>query len=138
MTNLRKAILSFSLVLLASVALAQGTYTQIDPPGGTQTRGLGIDNAGDIVGFYFAGTYHGFLLSGNTYATINYPGQETFLNGINDVGQMVGYAHTLAFVYDLQTQSFTEVAYPGTNNTTNPTCINHTGTIAGSYAHQTG
>jgi len=136
----RKAILSLAVLLLASapLALAQGTYTQIDYPGGSMTRALGIDNAGDIVGFYFAGTYHGFLLSGGTYTTIDYRGESTYLNGINDVGQIVGYGYSLAFVYNLQTQIFTEVAYPGTHNGTDPTSINHAGTIAGSYAYHAG
>jgi hypothetical protein len=83
-----------TLLLIASVplALAQGTYTQIDVPGATGTSGRGIDTAGDIVGSYLSGASDvGFLLSGGVYSTIKYPGSElTFLFGINDNGQIVG------------------------------------------------
>src|SRR5271155_3497411 len=74
----RKAVLSLAVLLLttAPLALAQGTYTQIDVPGSLETLGYGIDNAGDIVGGYLDSndSYHGFLLSGGIFTTLDSPG----------------------------------------------------------------
>jgi uncharacterized membrane protein len=137
MTTLCKAVLSLAALLLASVplAMAQGTYTQIDVPGAASTSVQGIDNAGDLVGFY-TGTSdvtHGFLFSGGAYTTIDYVGGEsTYLLGINNVGQIVGYANPgpIGFSYDIQTQVFTIIQYPGALSTY-PLCINDAGTIGG-------
>ncbi len=39
-----------------------GGYTAIDYPGSSDTRGVGTNARGDVVGFYVAGgTQHGFL-----------------------------------------------------------------------------
>jgi hypothetical protein len=69
-----KAVLSLAALLFATapLALAQGTYTQIDVPGSILTFVSGIDTAGDIVGSYADPTSrrHGFLLSGGVYTTI--------------------------------------------------------------------
>ena len=42
---------------------SDGGYTRLDVPGATATYALGINNAGEIVGFYrdTADRYHGFL-----------------------------------------------------------------------------
>jgi len=53
----------------------------------------GINDAGQIVGYYITGGHaHGFLLSGGTYITLDDPlgAQGTILEGINDMGQIVG------------------------------------------------
>src|SRR5579863_6758046 len=74
--NMRKASLLAVLLMAASVALAQGTYTQIDYPGSTFTYCWGVNRAGDISGGYTdtAGNYHGFLLSNGVYVSFDYPG----------------------------------------------------------------
>jgi hypothetical protein len=136
-----KAILWFAILLLASVplALAQGTYTQIDPPGSTYTVCSGIDTAEDIAGYYAdaSGNVHGFLLSGAVYTTIDYPGaQTTYLAGINDLGQAVGGTESIGFLYEVQTQTFSEtVSYPGASYT-GATAINGAGTIVGYYENE--
>src|ERR1700674_3559593 len=103
--------LTFAALLLiatVSLALAQGTYTQIDYPGASWTYAEGIDSAGDIVGYYVDTVgEHGFLLSGGGYTSIDYPGAKyTVASGINDNGQVVGGTLDLAvgFLYDVQTQ----------------------------------
>jgi uncharacterized membrane protein len=117
------------------MARAQGTYTQIDYPGAIATAAYGIDTAGDLVGWYedSSSNVHGFLLSGGTYATIDYAGGITQLFGINDRGQIVGFDQSVGFVYDIQTQTFTEVERRGSTYTV-PTSINNEGTIAGYLA----
>jgi probable HAF family extracellular repeat protein len=138
-----KAVLALGVLLLATVplALAQGTYTQIDYPGALGgTYAFGIDNAGDLVGTYGdpnGTTLDGFLLTGGTYATIDYPGaQYTYLYGINNAGQVVGFTNggfglDLGFVYAVSTQAFTTVSYPGAIST-DATSINDSGTTVGS------
>jgi probable HAF family extracellular repeat protein len=138
-TTLCKVVLSLAVLLVASapLALAQGTYTQLDYPGAYSTTALGINAAGDIVGYYEAVQYGkaaGFLLSGGTYTLINYPGAaDTFVVGINDNGRAVGFSTNpdRAFVFDTQTQTFAEIKYPG-STTAFPSAINNAGTVVGS------
>ena len=49
-----KALCFLTVLLMASapLALAQGTYTQIDPVGSTATFCFGINATGDIAGAY--------------------------------------------------------------------------------------
>src|SRR6516225_2219950 len=79
------------------------TFNTFDDPAafpGT-TYAYGVNDTGQIVGWYYDrsgnGGNHGFLLSGGTYTTFNYPGAMsshgtpvTFAYGINDLGQIVG------------------------------------------------
>ena len=133
----RGFFLSFAILLIAysPVALAQGTYTQVDFPGALDTACIGINEAGDITGFYIDSMdiYHGFLLRGGTYSTIDYPGAlSTSLYRTNDVGQIVGVGDYTGFMYDENSMTFTEVNYPG-SDTTYPTSINNAKTIAGYF-----
>src|SRR5580704_6886148 len=64
------------LFMSAPLSVAQGTYMQIDVPGSIDTALRGINSEGDISGFYVddsLGNDHGFLLSGGSYMTIDYP-----------------------------------------------------------------
>jgi len=140
MNFVRKILLSFAVFLIAPtpLALAQGTYTQIDVPGSRFTYCFGINTNGDIVGAYSDPNndyIYGFVLSGGVYTTIGYPGVTiTQLTGINDMGQVVGGIGSpngnLAFVYDIKTQTFTDFQYPGATYTS-PLAINNAGIIAG-------
>ena len=70
-----------------------GSYTRISVPGRlTITDAQGINNAGQIVGYYGDDSgLHGFLLSGGSYTRIDVPGSfRTFAYGINNAGQIVG------------------------------------------------
>lgn len=141
MTNTCKAVCFFTVLLMACVPLArsQGTYTQIDVPGSLSTECDGINSAGDIVGTYSdsAGIVRGFLLSGNTYRTIMHPGfRVTVARGINDFGQIAGSAETsttsIGFVYDIQTQTFTDIKFPRAR-WTYPTSLNNSGSVVGLF-----
>jgi probable HAF family extracellular repeat protein len=128
------------LLVSAPLALAQGTYTQIDVPGAAfGTVCIGIDTAGEIVGAYgtTAGTEDGFLLSGGTYTTIDYPGSTiTSLSGINDLGDIVGGSRDpdVGFLYDVQSQTFTTISFPHASQTF-PIAINNAGDIVGQVVH---
>jgi probable HAF family extracellular repeat protein len=134
----RKAVLSLAVLLFSTLALAQGTYTQIDYPGANLTQVMGIDAAGDMVGNYSLGeSSQGFLFSGGVFTSITYPGSAfTVVGGINDMGQIVGSGirrnePSVGFIYDLPTQIFTEVSTHDPNLVIAPLAINNAGTIAG-------
>jgi probable HAF family extracellular repeat protein len=82
-----------TLAALASPILVmaqQGPVTPIDVPGSNGTHANGINNAGQIVGWYSSGT-HSFLRTGSSVTTIDVPGSRfTQAYGINDSGQIVG------------------------------------------------
>jgi uncharacterized membrane protein len=131
-----------ALLLFAStpLALAQGTYTQIDVPGASQTQCWGINTAGDVTGSYeTASGWHGFLLSGGIFTYIDFGTNfNTFLYAINDVGQIAGGTSSPnGFVYDIATQTFTDISYPGAVVST-ATSINNAGRVAGFFALEHG
>jgi hypothetical protein len=82
-----------------------GSYLTIDDPvaapyyvGSSNTYGTrpnGIDNSGDIVGYYWDAhaVAHGFLYQKGHYTTIDDPlgTNGTWLTGINNKGAIVGY-----------------------------------------------
>jgi probable HAF family extracellular repeat protein len=71
---------------------SRGDYTTVSNPLAPDNTGLfGINNRGQIVGSYGIGG--GFLLSDDTYTTIDYPGGIVIASlSINDRGQIVGTA----------------------------------------------
>lgn len=88
-------------------------------PGAAQTRPRGIDDAGDVVGFYYndQGPPHGFLMQGGVATTIDYPTavNGTYLYGINSSGVMVGFWSDAnntpyPFVYDPSSGKFIPLA----------------------------
>jgi hypothetical protein len=140
MTASKLTLAALLVLACATVAFAQGTYTQFGYPGATGTFAGSIDTAGDITGNWTDSNYnyHGFLLSNGTYTAINYPGaQNTTVGGINDSGMIVGYSfpstnprNYTGFSYDVQTQTFTTLSDPAVTSTL-PTSINNEGTISG-------
>ena len=134
-----KSILCLVLFVIVSVSLAtaQGTYTQIDVPGGTDTNATAINASGDIVGFYEVGGHErGFSLSAGVFTSIDYPrAVNTQLLGVNDVGEIVGYSYLppnlqAAFIYDPQNGTFTDIKIHGASYVL-PFAINNAGTVAG-------
>jgi hypothetical protein len=131
----RLAFAALLLLATAPLALAQGTYTQIDYPGSIYTEVWGVDAAGDVSGFYedVVSVWHGYLLSGGVYTEIDYPGAPgTFLYDMNDVGQVVGETSSrpfVGFLYDIPTRTFVELTCNGSDVV--PDAINNAGVIAG-------
>ncbi len=69
------------------------TYTAISMPGASGTYGSGINDNGQIVGYYsdVSGT-HGFLFDGTNYVSINVPGAvSTLAYRINNQEDICGY-----------------------------------------------
>ena len=51
-----------------------GVFTTINPPGSYNTHPLSVNDAGQVVGYYFDSIgEHGFLYSGGTYTTLDQP-----------------------------------------------------------------
>ena len=66
---------------------SSGNYQTIYVPGSVYTEVQGMNNQGEVVGFYYDGiTSHGFLWTGgDNYTTIDFPGADfTVLSGINE------------------------------------------------------
>ena len=70
-------------------------YTTFDVPDAAEgsTYVLGINDSGQLSGEYTDndGNFHGFVLSGGTYSTLDFPGANfTYGGGINNFGVIVG------------------------------------------------
>src|SRR5262249_34715256 len=75
--------------------LSAGVYTRIDAAGAVVTVAEGINNAGEIAGLYFDGSFneHGFVLpaGGHLPITVDFPNRlSTGIFSINALGEMVG------------------------------------------------
>jgi uncharacterized membrane protein len=127
-------------IVTSTLASGQGTYTQIDYPGAVVTTCMGVNDRGQIAGWYqdSGDAYHGLLLQHGVFTVIDYPGaRNTLLSRINNVGQIVGTTETLSFVYDLNSQVFSQVSFPGSLSTL-VTSINDSGLIAGYFTDNAG
>jgi hypothetical protein len=78
---------------------ATGDFTQIHFPNSAGTIARGINDSGDVVGFYivvtnrspFAIAVHAFVLSKGIYTSFDVPGATgTIANGINEEGEIAG------------------------------------------------
>jgi probable HAF family extracellular repeat protein len=87
--------------------LNAGKLTALSFPGATVTEALGLNNLGQVVGFYndAAGNPHGFIYSNGSFTSLDDnagPATRTTINGINNLGQIVGFAlengNTVGFV----------------------------------------
>ena len=72
-----------------------GSYTTLsDPSGDNRTVVTGINDAGQVVGWYDGadGLVHGFIYSGGSYTTIDDPAATagTIVTGINNEGEIIG------------------------------------------------
>ena len=131
---------------------AGGVYTTISDPL-TQpywgTNSFGINNAGQIVGYFTAGgplgtSDNGFLFDSatSTFTNLNFPGATfTFANGINDIGEIVGFyvdnsGKDHGFLYS--GGSYTTIDNPLGTNGTEAFGINDMGEIVGAYIDSTG
>jgi probable HAF family extracellular repeat protein len=126
----------------AGPAMAEPTYiyTPIEPPGAVFSHALGINNQGQIVGQYqdAGGRFHGFLLSGGNYTTLDVPNSGIYTNaanGINASGQIVGSFESGggAHGYLLSGGTYTTLDVPGANATL-ANGINLSGQIVGAFS----
>jgi uncharacterized membrane protein len=117
------------------------TFTAIDDPtaGVTSTTPTKINGSGNIVGIYRvnSGSGNGFLYSGGSYSTVNFPMQSgTHDNGINDAGEIVGqYKDSGGARHGFLDNggTFTTIDFAGATGTV-LSDINNFGVILGNYA----
>lgn len=75
-----------------------GNFTTYDVAGADSTTLTGINNKGEMVGYYTVGTNTiGFLTDSNGVITVTIPGENA--QGVNDYEQVVGYMGNSGFVY---------------------------------------
>lgn len=134
-----------SIGTLHGFLYSDGTYTTVDNPlGFIRTETFGINNAGQIVGYFMSGVagepaQQGFNYRGGVFTTINDPRglspQSTQSAwDINDNGQIVGSVNGSGYVYDAG--AFTPLDH-SLGVLTNAYGNNNLGQIAGYYATDT-
>lgn len=106
----------------------------------TGFAGRGINDKGDVVGWYYDtnSVRHGFLLSGKTVVTIDFPSKaavSTVLEGINDRGTITGQwtdnrTDIHGFLYDSKNRAFTSIEVPGSNSFVQAWGISDSGLVA--------
>jgi probable HAF family extracellular repeat protein len=115
----------------------RGTYTRIDPPGSVSTTVTGINNKGQIVGYYeesSGGPAQSFLYSRGTYTVLDVPGAtNTLAYSVNDSGQITGFyqdsgGQEHGFLYSRGT--YTTINPPGGIGAT-ANRINNSGQVVG-------
>jgi len=96
---------------------ASGSFSSLNYPGAQETFAYGINDSGQVVGWYEDGTgrEHAFLYSSGTFTSFNYPGATTYAYGLNDMGDIVGSFQDATgvqhgFIYSSGT--FSSVNYP--------------------------
>jgi len=121
---------------------AQPNFTNENFPSSVQTQVIGIDNAGDTVGFYVdkSGANHGFTDIAGTFTTVDNPASTaspTFnqLLGINNKGVAVGFymdskGDSHGYTYDIASKTFTPAGPAGPASTV-ATGINDNGDVVG-------
>ena len=73
---------------------SNGVFSFFDAPGALDTRPNGINDSGEIVGYFWHSSFvqRGFVKVGGSYSTIDVPGASlTRATGINNAGQIVGW-----------------------------------------------
>lgn len=111
--------------------------TQIDFPGASSTRLGGINDGGQVVGYYWDGAYqYGFFLDGSQFTSIDFTltgNSMTAANGINNSGQIVGTVGWDARDgYLLSNGVYSQILVLGANSVT-AQGINDMGQIVGFY-----
>ena len=129
-------------VLLAGQAHADSyTITNIDVPGAAYTHARGINNAGQVTGFYnvaYATRTLSFVDSNGAFTTLDAPNQAYSISalGISNSGQLVGstdyHNNTPAFLIN-GSDVYTTFLAPGSGWGTFASGINDSGLITGYY-----
>jgi len=147
MNRLTLAIIFF----LPSTLLSQTfTYAPVNVPGAVSTQARGINNNGEVVGFYRTTSCtdsdtvvpdcpntRGFKLVNGSYIKLMVPGSSrTVIMGVNDYGDLVGFytkssdGTTHGFIWYHQNVVKT-IDFPGVANGTIPFGINKAGVVVG-------
>lgn len=92
-----RSSVALAVTLYGAVALAQTTITPITVPGGSSLAVSGLNTNGHVAGYYLASdaTQRAFFWAAGTGVDLgSLGGSITVANGLNNLGQVVGYAAT--------------------------------------------
>jgi hypothetical protein len=127
-----------------SLASNGSIFLNITPPASLNTdfsAAFGINNLNQVVGTWEVQSDHeqGYLLSGGTYTTINDPGYDTELYGINNSGEIIGVNYPVGpdpvvTGFSYQGGVFTPLTVAGFSNIA-PSAINDSGEIVGTVSN---
>ena len=86
-------VFALAVAVTASAQTPSYIFTTIDFPNANSTAARGVNDAGQIVGYFSDSTgTHAFLLSDGIFTSIDYPrASSTQGRGINSAGEIVGY-----------------------------------------------
>jgi uncharacterized membrane protein len=128
-------LLLLGLLAASRVAHADSfdlTTIDVPYPGAFQTTPTGINDNGQIAGFYltFGLAAHGFLLSNRNFSTYDFTTSNccTDFHAINNLNQVVGYGRTVSFLFS--GGNFSTISVPG-STFTSANGINDAGQIVG-------
>lgn len=116
----------------ATIPPATGyTYTNIAPPGSSDSSANGINNNGVIVGWQLSGTlYTGFIDNHGSFTTVSDGLSNVVFNAINNAGTIVGQDNSSGLIYS--GGIFTDYNAPNSLQTV-LTGINDNNVISGYY-----
>jgi hypothetical protein len=125
---------------------ATGGFTAVTVTGATSVIATGINDRGQISGFFTkGGVTEGFIDVNGTITTLAGPAGATDVQalGLNDNGLVVGSyvdgsGNTDGFVYNTETATYTTVIDPNANGMTVVNGINDQGQLAGFYLDHAG
>lgn len=148
-----RSILSTSVLLASTLTFAQTfSYAPINVPGAVATEARGINNNGEIVGFYKTTSCQdtpaefpivptcavkGFKYVNGSYIKLMVPNStSTAILGVNDLGDLVGFykksdGSSHGFIW-FHTNVVKTIDRPNQANSTVPFGINKAGTVVGS------
>lgn len=140
--------LAILLLTLSSRSFAQFSYAAINVPGAVATEARGINNNGEIVGFYKTAActdydikvpscpVKGFKYVNSAYLTLMVPNSvSTAILGVNDLGDLVGFykksdGSQHGFIW-YHTNVVKTIDHPSTSLVTVPFGIDKAGTVVG-------
>lgn len=142
---------------------ATGNFTKIHFPNAVGTIARGVNDSGDVVGWYivvtnpntFAIAVHAFLLSKGVYTSFDFPGATaTIANGINEQGEIAGsyttnsvtinsllgdrFNNSHGYVRSADGTAFTLIDFPGALGTDCRGGFNPRGDLVGAYVDSGG
>lgn len=147
---MNRLLLALLLLTLSSTSFAQFSYAPVNVPGAVETDARGINNNGEIVGFYKTAsctevsfavpncTVKGFKFVNGAFVKLMVPNSvSTAILGVNDLGDLVGFykksdGSEHGFIW-FHTNVVKTIDYPHPPSGTNtiPFGINKAGTVVG-------
>lgn len=148
---MHRSILAILILTLPSIAFGQTfTYAPINVPGAVATEARGINNNGEIVGFYKTAACQdfdikvpscptkGFKFVNGSFIKLMVPNSvSTAIMGVNDLGDLVGFytksdSSKHGFIW-FHTNVVKTIDDPSASPTTVPFGINKAGTVVGGF-----